>query len=551
MTPLRRIASPALSLLLVFTLVAAGPTTGAASADTKISADCDIGDAAVGIMNVVNPEDSCGIYNNKDEELSSQSAYANARGMSQIHDSYSTLRTNGQQDLEGQLWMKGKAAAIESLQNGGNASDMQSAFNSTVDNYTARMVKNDLKLISAESTQLSYLAAQTGAGNNSVGSNVDATTRTWTAVYRLPNGEWLSVEHPITVSGSGYVGYVAGPEAHVDNIDNQVLGGISAWKPGRTSWNDSRSDYNPSDHTLYQYDNMGVLPIDATESPPIGQNSYPTGIAKVVPMDATAQDITRYMRAGRQIKANGAQWSTKAHSAVEAGAIEPADLWDPVTLATEASTQYNKTGYFAFKSAELSALGLTGDTNVSHIVETRITQANYNPADGPGGNATYTETTYNATIEGTLFIGGESGDMSLQTGQTYDPATLTGTVYMSVASAKDSNGDPIKGANGTITIDNPFTITEATNTQTGEAVQTTTAEEKDYDTTNITQFRQEIERLKAERRALEEQRSSWGGGGSNPTDDQPKQSGLNPAALALILAGVVVLGLLLQRGDRE
>jgi hypothetical protein len=175
-------------------------------------------------------------------------------------------------------------------------------------------------------------------------------------------------------------------------------------------------------------------------------------------------------------------------------------------MATQASTDYNSTGYSGFSAAQAAALGISTDTNNSHVVTHDWTRF----------NATSDQqemTTVNTT--GTLFYTGEDSP-SLSTGSTVDPTNYSGGFYMAVSSMEgiDANATPQY-----VPLESNFTIQSATNTRTGEAVNTTTMEPRpEYSTTNVSNLQDQIDELQKLRDYYQQQTAAAGGGtGSSNT----------------------------------
>lgn len=534
-----------LALLVVLAGVA-GPMSGSAAAEVVVSKDCDIEDLAFGgVYTVVNPEDSCGLYNDR-SELSEIDAYASGLAMSDSRDAYLTTRNNLNQDVRGLMWMKGKAAAVEALNNNATEAEAKAAFSEAVNNYTSRLIKNDIRRHEAAMVQTAYLSNQTGGTATTVGTNVEAYSSLAQVVYRLPDGENITVDTTVTsTSGDKVLPFTY--YGRFDIIDHFQTG----WSSGElqlqtSSWAHGTADYNAKDQIYVGHPDIscggdGVATYgDETKDG--------CRLTKAVDFNATAYQISEYLNAGDQVRANGDQYISDFYANYSAGEISSADLWDPITLAQEASTDYNSTGYYSFANAEVSALGLAGDTNISHTVETQLKTGELAEATNTT-NATYKTTTHDATIEGTLFLAGSSS-ISLQTGTQYDPANLSGTPYMTVANATNTTtGEPIEGAGRIVELRQPFTIVEATDTQTGNTVSTTSAESKDYETTNATRLQDVIDELTQLREYYENQQTTTAGA---PEPDIDTNSGLlselsdflgltSGITAALLLGGAVLI----------
>jgi len=99
-----------------------------------------------------------------------------------------------------------------------------------------------------------------------------------------------------------------------------------------------------------------------------------------------------------------------------------------------------------------------------------------------------------------------------------------------------------------VEISEPFTITSATDTQTGQEVEVTTSEDKDYQTANATRLESQIDQLIQERKRLEEERNALNSDSSNNTNNAgggipwlPDGQQVPVFLVAFALAAVVVL----------
>ena len=192
-----------------------------------------------------------------------------------------------------------------------------------------------------------------------------------------------------------------------------------------------------------------------------------------------------------QVKDNLGPYADEVYNQYAAGEINSTNLAmnDPAVIAQEASTSLNSTGYYGHASIMLASIGAGGDVNVSHTVET---------SDGTSMNGTLFYTAQDAP---------ESG---WETNQTYNVSDYNGTFYFAVQ--KDD------GTAGIVDLSNygqEFSLTSATNTQTGESVNSTTVHRYTYDSTNASALAEEIDRLE-ELRAEYENQQTAAAGGSGP-----------------------------------
>jgi hypothetical protein len=238
-----------------------------------------------------------------------------------------------------------------------------------------------------------------------------------------------------------------------------------------------------------------------------------------------------------QIEANGDSLIDEIYANYTAGELNSTDLLDPTTLATQASTDYNSTGYYGFRNAELRALGVSGNTNVSHRIRTTHHQTTY-------ANGSRNSSAYQVNVSGTLFLTTDQA-VSLETGEEYDPGQLPGSVYMTVSQMEGINESDPTFNESLIHVDDNFTILEATNVQTGESVNNTTATVRDYSETDASNLENETDQLQQNREYYEQQATQAGGGSGWFDWDGDGQQDIPTIAL---LGGVVVLFLVLSSG---
>lgn len=460
--------------------------TGTVAAGAYGFQDCGVTDSAIGAFingfSSPNEEGTCR-FNPEDagdyENVTQTDVYASALAMNDSQTSYMATRNNMAQDIRGVMWMKAKVEIIEGLNNGSTASEAKSRANSTIDNYTSMVIANGLDERDSRAQQLAYMANQTGADKNTTRSSKVLTSTgeglyasTGWATVELPNGTNYTYDAP--VSGTDTDSWIVISHSEISTVDY-------GWDHGTVTSMGRDSKVNNSDDTA------STVTFTPTERRDINDD---------------------YVNASQQVKDNINAYVDDVYTEYEQGDINTTDLWDPVTLASEAATSYNSTGYYAYSNAEIAALGVTGDTNVSHKIETTRTVTEYN--NSTGTRETHTET---VNITGTLFIANSGDSVSLETGQTHDPANITGTVYMTVSQMTNTTtGNATNYSDAYFEVTNPFTIHEATNTKTGEEVNTTTAETKDYTSTNASALEEQLQELK-DLRAYYENQDPGGGGG--------------------------------------
>jgi len=384
-----------------------------------------------------------------------------------------TVRENQMQDIESIMYSKGQIAAADAMANGATESEAKEAFDDAVYNYSSLILRNIINEQGSYQSQSIYIAKVTGdSGDPKVddiygGSSGNAT-------YHLTNDETVTI-----------------PVAMDRDNSNPTPPLRRAWYKNRDYYGSGEGQVNIS--SVRQPDGSEVG-VSSTSSVYIAMNYNKTDTGVYADDYQLAEGISfvddqvdPLMDSQDRVIANGNQTISSIYANYDRDEIDGLRLIDPTTLASEASTDRNTTGYFAYSNAQLSALGLSGDAEVSHIVETQLTLNNITTING----TTISESnTYNATIEGTIY--GTADSLSLETGQTYNPDNINGTVILTVATAQDASGSEIDLPTQII-LNDTFTIVSATDTQTGDPVSVTTSAGKNYQDYNVTELANALE----------------------------------------------------------
>lgn len=466
----KRVATVAVVGLVVTTAALSGMGGPASPVETVQAGyfdNCSFDDSltfAIGASLGLSDQD-CAFWTPDTEQVDATDAYAGGLAINDSVDSYLTTSENFQQDSRSVAWAKAKIKVINALNNNKSEAEALNESQAVVEDYYLRQEKNLYTQHSAQMAHIAYLANQS-SGTLWVNKGADPT-----GIKQNVTGEYTYdatslVNSSVTIeNNTGIIFYDSYPG------DNQLTVSL---RPSQV--------VNP---TLEQYSStsylIGVNDTDASSRGILWGSRYH------VRSDAIADQ-------NNQVQSNLETYVNETYQAYEAGEINATDLAssDPTTIATQASTDYDSTGYYGLASAQLAAMGLSGNETVSHVVNT-------------------TENGSARQITGTLFYTGEDSQ-AFDTGTEYDPATLNGSVYMSVASIEDGTGTELNQSGGFYHVTENFTISSATNTQTGEAVNTTTMETRDYSTTNASLLAEEIDRLKEQRAFYEKQQSAAGGG---------------------------------------
>lgn len=471
-----RIASVAFALLLV-TAAIGGPATQEARAwEMGTAGECDGLDYLVHITSFqqINGE-SCDLqFGDNDEMTTALDFYQQGETMAGSNDGFATSYENFATDTRSVAWTKAKVTIINNLNDGNTSSVTQGEANVTIDEYYARHERELVNQFDRTVRQFEYAY---NAQNGSVSLNTDTIDGFVTIEVTLADGStaWTRV---VAVNGQPILPLSL---SRTGEYKNSTYGTPDSGTGNSVHRDEANMEYDPPSG---DYSTVRVLDNDRWY--------------------AISNDLDT-QRAN--LKANVQTYVEGVYSEYQSGELNTTDLADPVTLSSQAATDYNSSGYYSYASISLASLGYSGNLNSSVSVSTA-----------------------NGTYDGTLFY--TADDVSnFSVGQTYDPSTLNGTVYMAVQD----------GQNGTVkNLDETFTVESATNPTTGENMTDVAVEEYTYTSTNTSKLASELDRLRTLRDEYEDMNSS-GGGGSN--------SGASSNLLLVLLAGAAGAAILIGRQD--
>ncbi|KAA9400080.1 hypothetical protein Har1130_14590 [Haloarcula sp. CBA1130] len=198
--------------------------------------------------------------------------------------------------------------------------------------------------------------------------------------------------------------------------------------------------------------------------------------------------------------------ANNTYSAYQKGEINNSDLVDPYVLSNQQSAGEDFQGWAA---AQLTLMGTNSPENFDQI-------GSFNVTTGDG-----------TQYEGVLFSQENPASGQFENGTTYNTSNIGGTQYVVTS-------DRI------VELDGEFTI-DSISTQDGQAVQNVTIQKTTYETTNVTELKQQYEDLARKRAEIEAReqnlRGSAGGG----------LLGGSSSSLVLVLVGVGTLYAVSQR----
>lgn len=495
---LRKVLTPFVALMIV----TAGYGVSVQPAAAEWSSECDFTDPLLGAAynTIIGADSGCRWLSGDQtdvENLTATDGYANGLALKDSADSYVSTTNNFVQNTRTVAMSKGKITLVYELNNENTSTVAKNSVNETVRDYYSRMQYQVIQDWNAKLTQIEYLnnsgadirlIRPDGSGSSTMAETEGQFNFGYTVPYQLANGTVVDVKATDRGGSSSRVSPVA------NGSEMFSVGKFQVKDPDTGTWT------TMVDSTQYGYVTQGGTTWDLSTA----DGGSWDGTDLLGQMQNQDQYVTD----------NLAPYVDEVYAQYNAGEINLTDMAqiDPSVIGNEASTEFNSTGYYGHAAIMLASIGAAGNINHSHTIET---------GDG-------------TSLNGTLYYTADDYPTAgWQTGTQYNITDYNGTFYMAVQ--KDSG-------NGTIVnladYGENFTIVNATNTKTGEAVNATKVQAYTYDSTNASALAEEIDRLEALRETYEEQSTSGGGGGW----------GLGGASTGAAVALFAVLALLLVGG---
>jgi len=420
--------------------------------------------------------------------------YQSAQNQKAASEAYQTTLDNYLSDTKTQARIIGKNAYIKALNNGQSKSAAKTeAKNAVADYYATKQVN----LINQWNQALSH-----GEYMRNVQTNESGVTARFTNTvtlgdsnsadqYRDDSGDYVEVETYQHSTNS--VSLVNGSSATASVLRIHLYNDYDGTENYDTAgFGDTEIDRDGNILTIHD---VRVKSLNSDN----GEFAY--------------LDFSEYNRLDSEIESqsNSVQnemdtLAENTYSAYQAGEINNTDLVDPYVLSNQQSAGEDFQGWAA---AQLTLMGTNSPENFDQI-------GSFNVTTGDG-----------TQYEGVLFSQENPASGQFENGTTYDTANIGGTQYVVTS-------DQIVELDGTFTIDRITTTN-------GETTENATIQKTTYETTNVTELKQQYEDLAYRRAQIEArekalQQSAGGGllgGGSVPP----------VVALAVIgtLLGIVVL----------
>jgi hypothetical protein len=519
------------SSMIVATPGMVGPAAAASGSSFYGFQDCDPSDSLVGAFlnsftspNAAgecrfNPTDPEPDYNN----VSSTDAYAAGLAMNDTTETFISQTRNTNEMLNDTAWLEAKMAIIRAYRNNSTEAEAIAKAKNASHEPIAATQENILRDYSRRSDHIAYLV---NVGDVKRGDSTAMKNWTQNFWFVLADGRNESFRVPVYDTGT-MVKYEI-PIAQSNSLTDF----------NGESFNSSRVTYNTTN-------------VDAWDAPSAsaGTNNWYAYSFTVGDSDSTdrtnALDLREYrdemlrtLVIRNRIDSNIEAYVNETYPKLESGEINVSDIVanSPTTMASQASSEWNSTGYHSYAATSIASLGIDGNLTASHTIETTQVRANYS-----NGSRSYDNRT--VEIDGTLLYTGDDGP-TLQTGETYNPENFSGEFLVTVSEMRE-NGSEVNYSNAYFRVRENFTIKNATNTNTGEPVNQTTMEVRDYSSTNVSDLPQELEQAQQTREYYNNLALGGGGGGFFDSDGDGKPDFV-PVALAI---GAVLVVVSLIGGD--
>jgi len=439
-----------------------------------------------------------------DSEQVETDIYQSGQNSKAQADNYHTTLDNYLSDTKTQARIIGKNAYIRALNNGSSKSAAKNEAKDAVSDYYAVKQQNLANEWDRSLLHYEYMRD---------------TARSETGITQSASGDLDSSSDFVNYTVSNTAGgatYVEVNSMAEDESLSLVNGSTVSVKGIDYVWSDPGAG------------NTGASSSEATASPVAIEQATESSItAQLEDIGIKApgsnedylvyHDLHRYSSAWSEIESQNTQvqndmdtLAENTYSAYQQGEINSSDLVDPYVLANERSAGDN---FDTWSAAQLTMLGQNTPSNMDSAGEFEI------------------ETESGETVEGILTSRAGPSGGAFETGQTYDTAALEGSQFVITE-------DRIRELNGNFTIKN---ITS----NNGENVQNVTIEKTTYETTNVTELKQQYEELAEFRAELEAREQALNGGGGGAGGGF--LSGSSDRELGIIALGGAALVYLLGR----
>jgi len=500
--------------------------------------------------------------------------YARSVELRDSNAGVAAVMNNRIQDSKNIAWIKGKAAAIEAMNEGKSSTEAETAALAANDEYYSTIQENLLNHWNSVVDRFEHYLTLAEEHSDTSGLELcDLGGLTNLVEYR-----------PVADSFYTANGFKTGGYEEYTLKDGRVMDVRVLYTYGVNS--------TGSDEWWYHLTQDGGDPTNSTyaaiHNTNKGEVADPDSGDRVNPVEWTIQLYNDADTEHSTMASNLSAFVTDAYAGLQSGDISTADMIDPVTLASEYSSSYDSTGYYGYAAAQLAMLGVPTDLAANAVIRLESDEVTISgtlfvsdpPTEGLAVGSTYSPGSMGV---GDVYFGysPDSGSQEVDPALygdvdgglwTLQEAPTTESVYNVYTNAGESAtaspGDFTDNGDGTYTVDlssqldstivgvqkviltskdglpgelleitQSFTIEELTNTKTGESAVAYVPESYNQQTSDVTLTQEQLEALLKVREDFDEMPA--GGGGIS--FDQFDFGGIPGEGVVLFVVGIIAL----------
>jgi len=500
---LRRLAVLALVVAMVVQPMAA-PALASTPDDGGETIDCGEGEGLWTFFPGSTADATCAAAQQEYDQINNVNIYEGGLSAADIEETIITAQTNHIDNSDAFVWTIVKRETIEGLRNNLTKQEVKDNINESLDSYYGNVQQN---LIAGYNSQMNHLAYL---------YNGTTSNKRWATLGPSPspdNRDSVSTtnHYPNKVTSPSGDRFLNFSQGNVTNVNGTVLNytAVAQWRPHST---DSKyiSQLTPFEyHPAYIWD--ASVREDHNDTSIAVQ--HPDSSADVN-NDASAFTViayeSRWRTAWNNVEDSHDRMTDNAMGYVDdiyanytASDFDGLELVDAITMATQFSTNYNSTGYYAWRSAEASTLGINSSVNSSFkITYYPDTNSSLNNSQFVAGE------TYN--LSGALYTNWEPSKTNgkFVAGETYDTGNASVPVYFAYQNESGTNASA-----DTVVLEGEFTVDNLTNAATGETINETGVENHNQQTANTTLTFDQMQQLIDYRDNITVTYDTGGGGG--------------------------------------
>jgi len=489
----RRVAAPALALVLVasLTLSGVGPTGVESAAAVTSGGTCSYASVLhwFGVST-----DQCGP--SAPDTSTAENKVEARQSAAEIKSWSETSRTqtnNSLTNLQTTLYASGQAVQVKAIKNGSSATEVNQRVNESINERVAKMQYNQLQAWNQRIQSILNLIRETqsaGIGSFLISYALGDNGSGWSSFPLSDKADHFGRTNVTLANGTTYEAWYYDVRTSSRKASNGTASDSpEVWTVSHMPADSIDMPGNTGDHDFAAPYRFSTKPI----------NDQPRIYLLDSEVETTsAENWNSLERKAQLAKENLAATTPSLVDQRAAGELNVSEVVNPTTLAQEYATKYESTGNLAYARATAAASGYAtpslSNVSVMNVSTSNLTYtgALFSQSAPPNGTWVLNETYSTSTIDGTQLVATTSGEMVELDGE------------FTISSMRDANG---------------------------ETLNETSVREYSYETSNASQYIKLQQELNDLREEVANQTASTPGGGSS--------SGIDPKVLgALLLLGV-------------